>query len=78
MDAETSGFYHKSAPIIVNADTSPVGLGGRYLYKSKTISYASRSLSDIERRYPQMSNAVEFELLTDHKSLKCIYLLSTD
>lgn len=42
------------------------------------ISYASRSLSDIERRYPQMSNGVEFELLTDHKSLKCIYLLSTD
>lgn len=38
VDAETSGFYDKSAPIIGNADTSPVGLGGRYLYKSKTVN----------------------------------------
>lgn len=38
VDAETSGFYDKSAPIIVNADTSPVWLGGRYLYKSKMVN----------------------------------------
>lgn len=34
-------------------DASPVGLGGLLVQDSKVISYASRALSDIERRYSQ-------------------------
>ena len=56
----------------------------------RVISYASRSLSDVERRYSQTKKEVlaivwscerfhaylygtEFELVTDHKPLECIF-----
>ncbi|XP_078309584.1 uncharacterized protein LOC144617972 [Crassostrea virginica] len=76
------------------ADASPVGLGAVLVQEQdgefRVISYASRSLSDTERRYSQTEKealalvwacerfhvylyGVEFELLTDHKPLECIY-----
>nr|XP_022336145.1 uncharacterized protein LOC111132611 [Crassostrea virginica] len=93
-DAETLGYYDKSAPTKVIADASPVGLGAVLVQEQegefRVISYASRSLSDTERRYSQTEKealalvwacerfhvylyGVEFELLTDHKPLECIY-----
>ena len=93
-DAETLGYYDKSAPTKVIADASPVGLGAVLVQEQdgefRVISYASRSLSDTERPYSQTEKealalvwacerfhvylyGVEFELLTDHKPLECIY-----
>ncbi|XP_061195212.1 uncharacterized protein K02A2.6-like [Saccostrea echinata] len=93
-DAETLGYYDKSAPTKVIADASPVGLGAVLVQEQsgehRVLSYASRSLSDTERRYSQTEKealalvwacerfhvylyGTEFELLTDHKPLECIY-----
>jgi len=56
-NAETLGYFDKDAPTQVVADTSPVGLGAILTQHQKdgprVISYASRSLSDTERRYSQ-------------------------
>ena len=93
-NAETLAYYDKSAPTKVIADASPVGLGAVLVQEQegefRVISYASRSLSDTERRYSQTEKEAlalvwacerfhvyiygsEFELLTDHKPLECIY-----
>ncbi|XP_062609444.1 uncharacterized protein K02A2.6-like [Saccostrea cucullata] len=93
-DAKTLGYYDKSAPTKVIADASPVGLGAVLVQEQngehRVLSYASRSLSDTERRYSQTEKealalvwacerfhvylyGTEFELLTDHKPLECIY-----
>lgn len=54
---ETSGYFDPSAQTIVVTDASPVGLGGVLVQKQgseyRVIMYASRSLSDVERRYSQ-------------------------
>ncbi|KAK3722797.1 hypothetical protein QZH41_007484 [Actinostola sp. cb2023] len=56
-NAETLGYFDKDAPTQVDADASPVGLGAILTQHQKdgprVISYASRSLSDTERRYSQ-------------------------
>ncbi|VDI25705.1 Hypothetical predicted protein [Mytilus galloprovincialis] len=56
-NAETLGYYDKSALTKVIADASPVGLGAVLIQEQngemRIISYASRSLSDTERRYSQ-------------------------
>lgn len=55
--AETLGYFDKEAPTTVIADASPVGLGAILTQQQKEgpriISYASRSLSDTEKRYSQ-------------------------
>ena len=51
------GYFDKDAPTQVIADASPVGLGAVLTPKQKNgprvICYASRSLTDTERRYSQ-------------------------
>ena len=53
--AETLGYFDKDAPTQVIADAGPVGLGAVLTRKQKNgqrvICYASRSLTDTERRY---------------------------
>ena len=55
--AETLGYFDKDAPTQVIADAGPVGLGAVLTQKQKNgprvICYASRSLTDTERRYSQ-------------------------
>ncbi|CAC5404852.1 unnamed protein product [Mytilus coruscus] len=93
-NAETLGYYDKSALTKVIADASPGGLGAVLIQEQngelRIISYASRSLSDTERRYSKTEKEAlalvwacerfhvyiygsQFELLTDHKPLECIY-----
>ena len=54
---ETLGYCDKNSPTKVIADASPVGLGAVLVQQQgeelRVISYASRSLSDTERRYSQ-------------------------
>ncbi|XP_033725232.1 uncharacterized protein K02A2.6-like [Pecten maximus] len=93
--AETLGYFDKNAKTQVITDASPVGLGAVLVQESQSgesrvICYASRSLSDTEKRYSQTEKealaivwacerfhvylyGMEFELLTDHKPLECIY-----
>ena len=91
---ETLGYFNKNAPIKVIEDASPVGLEAVLVQEQgeelRIISYATRSLSDTERRYSQTEkealaivwacerfhaylHGAEFELLTDHKPLECIF-----
>ena len=60
--AETLGYFDKNAPTKVIADASPVGLGAVLVQEQggelRVISYASRSLSDTERRYSQTEKEV--------------------
>lgn len=91
------GYYDKTDRTRVIADASPVGLGAVLIQFNKetpsqprAISYASKSLTEAEKRYCQTEKealalvwAVErfqfyligkqFELVTDHKALECIF-----
>ena len=92
--AETLGYFDKNVLTKVITDASPVGLGAVLVQEQgeelRVISYASRSLSDTERRYSQTEKeasaivwacerfhaylyGAEFELMTDHKLLACIF-----
>ena len=92
--AETLGYFDKNAQTKVIANASPVGLGVVLVQQQgeelRVISYASRSLSDTERRYSQAEKealaivwacerfhaylyAAEFESMTDHKPLECVF-----
>ena len=55
--AKTLAYFDKDAPTQVIADASPVGLGAMLVQKQAVgpviVSYASRSLTDCERRYSQ-------------------------
>lgn len=55
--AETLGYFDLNAKTQVVADASPVGLGGVLVQEKngqrRIICYASRSLSDVEKRYSQ-------------------------
>ncbi|KAK2578707.1 hypothetical protein KPH14_012663 [Odynerus spinipes] len=94
-NAETLGIFDINARTRVIANASPVGLGCVLTQMDKTgqwrvINYASRSLSECERRYSQTEKealalvyacerfyiwlfGIEFELVTDHKALECIF-----
>ena len=56
-NAKTLGYYDKNAETQVIADASPVGLGAVLTQKQgedyRVICYASRSLTDTEKRYSQ-------------------------
>ena len=56
--ADTLGYLDKNAPTQVIADASPVGLGAVLTQKQgddyRVICYASRSLTDTERKYSQI------------------------
>ena len=55
--AETLGYFNKDAKTLIIADASPVGLGAVLVQeqqgRKRVISYASKSLSDVEKRYSQ-------------------------
>ena len=57
VDAQTLRYFHMTAPTQVIADAGPVGLGAVLVQNQKgenrLISYASRSLTEVERRYLQ-------------------------
>ena len=50
-------YFNQGAPTVVIADASPVGLGAVLVQEEDrehcAVCYASRSLSDTERRYSQ-------------------------
>ena len=56
-DADTLGYYDMNAKTQVITDASPVGLGAVLVQEQggeyRVICYASRSLTDVERRYSQ-------------------------
>jgi hypothetical protein len=56
-NAETLGYFDLKAKTAIIADASPVGLGAVLVQtqkgESRVICYASRSLTDVERRYSQ-------------------------
>ena len=55
--AEILGYFDKDAKTLIITDASPVGLGAVLIQEQhgvkRIISYASRSLSDVEKRYSQ-------------------------
>ena len=86
--AEILGYYDKDAETRVISDASPVGLGAILAQKQqgefRVIMYASRSLTEVERRYSQTEcealaivwaylYGIKFHLVTDHKPLECLY-----
>ena len=56
-NTQTLAYFDQNAPTQVIADAGPVGLGAVLVQKQqgqhRVISYASRSLTDVERRYSQ-------------------------
>jgi len=52
--AETLGYFDKNAKTLIIADASPVALGAILIQeqqgRKRVISYASKSLSDMEKR----------------------------
>ena len=56
-EASMMAFYDKEAPTEVVTDASPVGLGAILVQEKqgvkRAVAFASRSLSDVERRYSQ-------------------------
>ena len=52
-------FYDRSKPLKVQADASKDGLGAALLQDDQPIAFASKSLSDAEKRYAN----IERELL---------------
>ena len=56
-NTQTLAYFDQNAPTQVIADAGPVGLGAVLVQKQqgqhRVISYASRSLTEVERRYSQ-------------------------
>ena len=56
-DARTLAYYNQDKKTVLITDASPVGLGGILAQESngkvQVVSYASRSLTSVERRYSQ-------------------------
>ena len=90
--SDTSGYFDRTTRTKIITDASPVALGAVLLQEQKgenhVISYESRGLADVEKRYSQTEKealgivwaferfhlyGVDFELWTDHKPLEFIY-----
>ena len=52
-EASMMAFYEKNAPTAVITDASPVGLVQEHRGVKRAVAFASRSLSEVERRYSQ-------------------------
>ena len=61
--ADTLGYFDRTSRTKIITDASPVGLGAILLQEQKgenrVISYASRGLSDVKRRYSQTENEAQ-------------------
>ena len=75
-------LFNPKAPTKISADASSYGLGAVLLQqveeKWKPVAYASRSMTDTEKRYAQIEKealAVTWSISTDHEPL--VPLLST-
>ena len=76
-------YFHPSKRSILLVDASPVGLGAVLTQDGKVISYASKALSSVERRYSQIEHEAlaiawgchhfRMYLLMDHKPLLSIF-----
>lgn len=53
LTTEAMAYFDTSKPTEVHVDASPVGLGGILVQEGKIIQYASKALSDVEKRYSQ-------------------------
>ena len=53
-------FYNRNLPLTVQADASKHGLGAALLQQGQPVAFASKSLSDTEKRYAN----IERELLS--------------
>ena len=51
-------YYDENKPLTIQADTSQDGLGACLLQEGQPISYASRSMTDTEKRYPQIGKEI--------------------
>ena len=90
---EALTYFRNDCETRIVADAGPEGIEAVLLQLQgdqwRAVSYASQNLSDVERRYAQMEEALalvwacerfnmyvygrEFELETDHKPLECIF-----
>jgi len=80
-DVESLAYYNPDLKTRVIADASPVGLGAVLLQEQekgawRTVCYASRSLSDVERRYSQTEKEA-LALVWSVERFK-VYLLGTE
>ena len=61
--AEILGYFEKDGKTLIITDASPVGLGAVLIQQQhgvkRIISYASKSLSDVEKRYSQIQTEKE-------------------
>ena len=53
VSAPVMAYFDTAKPTMLVVDASPVGLGAMLVQDGKVVSYASRSLSDVETRYSQ-------------------------
>ena len=67
-------YYNPEQELQVQCDASQLGLGAALLQQGKPIGYASRGLTETERRYAQ----IEKEMLAIVFSLGIITILSVD
>ena len=80
---EVMAYFHPSKRSILLVDASPVGLGAVLTQDGKVISYASKALSSVERRYSQIEREAlaiawgchhfRMYILMDHKPLLSIF-----
>ena len=52
-ECATTAYFEVGKDIEVVVDASPVGLAALLVQEGRVVSYASRSLSDVETRYSQ-------------------------
>ncbi len=92
--APCMAYFDVNKDTVITVDASPVGISAILSQKTKgkddnkVISYASRALTDVEKRYAQTEREAlaivwgvehfhlygkEFTLVTDHKPLETIY-----